>query len=73
MTVAELIAGLQGHSAEQTVFFLDAHGDLLPLVTITTEVAVVIRDRATLSDCDDGRRFPIIVVSHRTDLPLGAP
>lgn len=70
MTVAELIAGLQGHSPEQTVFFLDAHGDLLPLASIAAEVAVVIQDRVTLSDHDDDRRFPIIVVSHRTDVPL---
>lgn len=73
MTVAELIAALQGHPPEQTVFFLDAHGDLLPLATVAPEVAVVIRDRVALSDHDDSRRFPIVVLSHRTDLPLGQP
>lgn len=70
MTVAELIAALQGVEADLPIFFLDAHGDLLPLVTIAPEVAAVIRDRVTLSDHDDHRRFPILLVSHRSDLPL---
>lgn len=70
MTVAQLIAALQSHETDAPVLFWDIHGDLLPIEVVLPETGTLIGGLVRPADHRDKARFPIVAISHRTDLPL---